>query len=188
GKPPIFEGVELPVQELWQALDVLLEETHLNNVTDSLFELVKQLTFGIFDLKKIVGSVTGALNPDKIPDMLATLMDQAPGSLSKEAPAAQSAGARSSMLQHPIGGVCSRSTSQWTAGLVGMLLPFCTENNNINETLEVVFTTEPFTEDMIINGPIAAELWVSTTAANTGLSVTIATVDDSSGIPLSTAL
>lgn len=188
GKPPIFEGVELPVQDLGQALDALLEETQLNNVTDPVFDLVKQLTFGIVDLKKNVGSVTGILNPDKIPDMLATLMDPAPGGLSKEAPAAQNAGARSSMLQHPIGGVCSRSTSQWTAGLVGMLLPFCTENNNINETLEVVFTTEPFTEDMIINGPIAAELWVSTTAANTGLSVTIATVDESLGIPLSTAL
>src|SRR5699024_8613584 len=128
-KPPIFEGVELAVQDVAQALDALVEETQLNNVTDPVCDLVKQLTFGIVDLKKIVGSVTGILNPDKIPDMLATLMDPAPGGLSKEAPAAQTAGARSSMLQHPIGGVCSRSTSQWTAGLVGMLLPFCTENN-----------------------------------------------------------
>lgn len=176
GKPALFEVAELPVKDLGEVLNILTHKTPLGTITNILFDLVTQISFGILNLGKIIDSAVGLINPEKLADTLVTLLDPAPGKLSTEPN--EIAGV-SSVLQHPIGGLCSRSTSQWTAGIAGVLLPFCSQINNFNEIAEIVFSTDPFEEDMIINGPIAAELWVSTTARNTGLSVTITDVDES---------
>ncbi len=164
-------------------LNETINNSPLGSVTNLLSTLVSQVTLGIVDINKLLGSVVGVADIEKLGDTLMTLIDPAPGKLITEP---NTEIGTSSVLQHPIGGLCSRSSSQWTAGILGMLMPFCAHNNNINEMAEITFTTEPLEEDMIIYGPIAAELWVSTTAHNTGLSVTITQVDES-GI-VSTAL
>ena len=87
--------------------------------------------------------------------------------------------ASNQVLQEPIEGLCSISTSQWTAGLVGLIPLPCFSNDNIDETLDVKYQTAPMAEDMVINGPIEADVWMSTTAADAGLSVRVDDVDSS---------
>ncbi len=98
------------------------------------------------------------------------------GSLTQEQPAADEGG--SMVLQLPVNGICSGSSSQWTAGLVGMIPLPCFTDNMLNEALlETTFTTEPMTEDYYINGPIGADIWVSPDMAlDVGISVKVTLV------------
>jgi hypothetical protein len=99
------------------------------------------------------------------------------GGLSLEAPAADEAS--TDVLQQPVNGICSTSTSQWTAGLLGLLpLPIsCLHDNTLNEALfEATFTTPPMAQDYAFNGPIEADLWISTTAADAGVLVRLTEV------------
>ncbi|HSW14847.1 MAG TPA: CocE/NonD family hydrolase [Solimonas sp.] len=88
-------------------------------------------------------------------------------------------------LPIPVAGLCSLSTSQWTAGLLGVVpLPIgCLQGDNaINELPllgAVTFTTAPMTEDYYINGPIQADLWVSSAQADAGIAARITDVDES---------
>jgi putative CocE/NonD family hydrolase len=59
-------------------------------------------------------------------------------------------------------GTCSRSTSQWLMGAIDRTP--CQTDNRTTEAAELTYTTEPFAEAVHLNGPIAAKLWVSTTA------------------------
>ena len=99
------------------------------------------------------------------------------GSLSQEMPAADEGG--NFVLQLPVNGLCSASTSQWTAGLLGAAPLPCTSDNRLNELLlETTFTTAPMTQDYRINGPIQADIWVSPTASlDLGISVKLTLVD-----------
>lgn len=80
-------------------------------------------------------------------------------------------------LQQPVNGLCSTSTSQWTAGLLGLLPVPCFTDNRLNEALlELSYTSAPMAEDYYFNGPIAAELWVSSTGTDAGVAVRVTEV------------
>ena len=79
------------------------------------------------------------------------------------------------VLQQPVNGLCSTSASQWTAGLIGML-PVCGDDNRITEILEITYTTAPQEQPLYVNGPIQANIWMSTTALDAGLVVRITDV------------
>ena len=91
--------------------------------------------------------------------------------LSPEAPGPGEGG--SSTLQHPLSGFCTGSTAQWTAG--GMRIPGCTDDLRHEGHFSPRWTTPPLSEPLHLNGPIAANLWVSTTA--TDVAVTVRVVD-----------
>lgn len=97
------------------------------------------------------------------------------GTLSDSAPETHS---QTSLLQTPLNGLCSASASQWTAGILGMILPPCVEQNNVTELLEAVYTSEPLAEDMAINGPITGQIWASTTARDTNVTVRVSVVGE----------
>jgi uncharacterized protein len=59
-------------------------------------------------------------------------------------------------------GACSRSTSQWLMGAADRTP--CQTDNRLTELAELTYTTDPFTEEVVLNGPINASLWVRTTA------------------------
>jgi uncharacterized protein len=59
-------------------------------------------------------------------------------------------------------GLCSRSTSQWLMGAADRTP--CQTDNRLTELAELTYTTEPLAEDALLNGPIAARLFVETTA------------------------
>jgi putative CocE/NonD family hydrolase len=97
-------------------------------------------------------------------------------SLSTTAPAAGEAS--NITAQEPINGLCSLSLDQWTAGITGYIPLPCQTDSSTAEALDVVYQTAPMTEDTYINGPIEADIWMSTTATDASLSVR---VDDLSG-------
>ena len=59
-------------------------------------------------------------------------------------------------------GACSRSTSQWLMGAADRTP--CQTNNQLTELAELTYTTEPFAQDGLLNGPISARLFTTTTA------------------------
>ena len=79
-----------------------------------------------------------------------------------------------SFVQHPVSGVCTQSTSQWTAGLTEQMP--CTTDNRLNELTGVNYTTAPLEQDLTLNGPLAARLWVSTSASDAVVSVRVTDV------------
>ncbi|MGQ3109669.1 CocE/NonD family hydrolase [Aeromicrobium sp.] len=78
----------------------------------------------------------------------------------------------------PVQGLCSRSTNQWTAGVVGLVMPDlpCFTNNQFNDTLGPVFETAPLTSDVVVHGPLNARLYTSTPTGDGMLSVTVSDV------------
>jgi putative CocE/NonD family hydrolase len=81
------------------------------------------------------------------------------GSLTTGAPAAGSA----TMLPIPVSGLCTRSTNQWTAGVMNAF-PFpnpCLTDNRLNDATGVVFDTAPMTAPVRFQGPINARLYAS---------------------------
>jgi hypothetical protein len=88
-------------------------------------------------------------------------------SLTPEPP--QAGEAPHTTLQQPFNGLCSASTDQWMAGVLGVLPLPCLSDNRYNEILEVAFSTAPMAQDYYINGPIQADVWISTTARDAGL-------------------
>jgi hypothetical protein len=92
--------------------------------------------------------------------------------LARSAPSA--AEPAQSFLQHPLSGICTQSTVQWTAGL-GEAIP-CTTDNRLNELGEAVYTTAPRKRPLRLDGPALADLWVTTTAREAVLSVRLTDV------------
>jgi putative CocE/NonD family hydrolase len=81
-------------------------------------------------------------------------------------------------LQQPLSGICTQSTSQWTAGL-GQALP-CATDNRADEALgTAVYTTAPMADDDVLSGPVLANLWVTTTASDAAVTVRLTDVDPS---------
>ncbi len=101
------------------------------------------------------------------------------GSATNAKPAALTTGAAtdgtSNVLPIPIQGLCTRSTNQWTTGLLRQLAPTnpCFKNNAVNDKLGVVFETEPVTEPVKIQGPINAHLFASSNSGEGMLSVAV---------------
>ncbi|MDP9139693.1 MAG: CocE/NonD family hydrolase, partial [Pseudomonadota bacterium] len=107
-------------------------------------------------------------------------------SLSADAPANDEASRTT--LQYPVNGICSASTVQWSAGLLGSVPLPCFSDNAYVEALDVKYETAPMDQDVYINGPIAAELWISTTANDATVSVRVDDVDGDTVTPLTTGL
>jgi uncharacterized protein len=96
-------------------------------------------------------------HPDLTPRALHLRAD---GLLTEEPP---SEGEGADVLPQLYGnGLCSRSTSQWLMGAADRTP--CQTDNRLTELAELTYTSEPFAEDVLLNGPIAARLFVSTTA------------------------
>ena len=96
------------------------------------------------------------------------------GLLTREMPRAD--GGAVTVLQQPLNGLCSTSTAQWTAGVIGAVPLPCQRDNRYNELLEATYTTAPMVQDMYIDGPIQADLWISTTAGDAGVLVRVTDV------------
>ena len=71
----------------------------------------------------------------------------------------------------PVQGLCSRSTSQWTAG--ALAIPGCVSDNRINDALGVSYETAPATSRTAFSGPLNADLSVSTTGTDGLISVSV---------------
>ncbi len=100
---------------------------------------------------------------------------QSGGVLGAEAPAG--AAAPSMMLQQPADGLCSESAMQISIGLFSYLPLPCWTEDNFTNSFEVTFDTPVMEEDFYINGPIQADIWISTTALDAGLVVRVADLE-----------
>ena len=81
---------------------------------------------------------------------------------------------RSTVLPLPVSGLCSRSTDQWTAGLLQQLLPDkCLADNATNDRTGLVFRTEPLVKALRFQGPMNLRLNVSTLGGDGLLSVAV---------------
>ncbi|HJR24424.1 MAG TPA: CocE/NonD family hydrolase, partial [Acidimicrobiales bacterium] len=107
-----------------------------------------------------------------VPDLTARRWHlQGDGSLTLAPPVAGSASR--SYLAVPVTGLCTRSTSQW---LIGLVPESCAHDNRIDELLGLTYTTEPFTTETVINGPIQADVWLTTDKTDAVVSVAVSDV------------
>lgn len=93
------------------------------------------------------------------------------GELRRTAPAAGS----STLLPLPVSGLCTRSTNQWTAGILNTIWPQnpCLTNNELNDRSGLTFETAPMADEVRFQGPINARLFVSTLSGDGMLSVAV---------------
>ncbi|MEP3560694.1 MAG: CocE/NonD family hydrolase [Marinobacter sp.] len=75
------------------------------------------------------------------------------------------------VAQHPLNGLCSSSLDQWTAGLGGMLPLPCVQDNSLAELAAAKYELQAGEDGLYLNGPMQADLWVSTTAQDVQVSV-----------------
>jgi putative CocE/NonD family hydrolase len=100
---------------------------------------------------------------------------QSGGALSASLPAAGAAPA--TVVQEPFNGVCSESSLQISLGLTGYIPLPCWKEDNLAQTLEATFDTPVLKEDLYLNGPIQADIWMSTTAQDAGLVVRVSDLE-----------
>ncbi|HET6787027.1 MAG TPA: CocE/NonD family hydrolase, partial [Aquabacterium sp.] len=89
------------------------------------------------------------------------------------------------------GSDCSSSYEQWTLGMAGLLPKACYTNSNTVERAQkaLIFETAPMTSDMYINGPIQADIWMSTNRTEAAVAVRVDVVDIlGKATPISTGL
>ncbi len=94
------------------------------------------------------------------------------------------------VVQQPLNGLCSPSTAQWTAGVLGLIpvIP-CFSDDTAATALDAKFDTAPMEQDFYFTGPIQADIWIETTAENAGLSVRLSDIaPDGSATPLSNGI
>lgn len=79
------------------------------------------------------------------------------------------------VLPVPVAGLCTRSASQWTAGIMSQVpLPNpCLEDNALNDLLGVNFASAPLKAAKAFQGPINVRLYVSSTSGDGMLSVAV---------------
>jgi putative CocE/NonD family hydrolase len=107
------------------------------------------------------------------------------GGLTTAMPARDEAGR--SYLSLPISGLCTRSTNQWLIGLLAATP--CPTDNRIDELTGLTYTSAPLATETLVNGPIEADLWLSTFARDATVSVAISDVSpDGTSRPLSNGL
>ena len=75
---------------------------------------------------------------------------------------------------------CSRSTEQWSAGILGLVFGGSDPCDSTDNTTQIgpgvqTYTTAPFTHDTTLAGPMAAQIYLTSTRPDTEL---VATVDD----------
>jgi putative CocE/NonD family hydrolase len=97
---------------------------------------------------------------------------RAGGNLSPSAPTG--AEASDSFVQNPVSGVCTQSTSQWSAGATEAIP--CTNDDRLNEPTGVTYTMAPMKRETLFSGPVMANVWTSTTARDAVLSVRVTDV------------
>lgn len=85
--------------------------------------------------------------------------------------------APATVLQQPFNGVCSESSLQISLGLTGYAPLPCWYQDNLAQTLEVTFDTPLLEQDLYINGPMQADIWMSTTAQDAGLVVRVSDLE-----------
>ncbi|MFA5940454.1 MAG: CocE/NonD family hydrolase [Sinimarinibacterium sp.] len=100
---------------------------------------------------------------------------QPDGALAQAPPPADAA--PSVVIQQPFNGVCSQSSLQISLGLVGYAPLPCWYEDNLVQSLEATFDTAPLEQDLYLNGPIQADIWMSTTALNAGLVVRVSDLE-----------
>lgn len=89
------------------------------------------------------------------------------------------------------GSKCSSSYRQWTMGLKGLLPWSCYASNNQVDTAQkaAIYETPTLTADLYLNGPIQADVWITTTHTDAALAVRLASVSPSGvATPISTGL
>jgi uncharacterized protein len=77
-----------------------------------------------------------------------------------------------SFVQHPLGGVCTMSTGQWTAGLAEAIPCFTDDRPNALSG-GATYESAPLAQDLRVSGPLAAKLWVTTTASDAAVTVRV---------------
>ncbi|MBH1987936.1 MAG: CocE/NonD family hydrolase [Burkholderiales bacterium] len=89
------------------------------------------------------------------------------------------------------GSDCSSSYVQWTLGMGGLLPKLCYTNSATveREQKALIFETPTLTSDLYLNGPIQADIWMSTTRPDAAVSVRVDSVDlFGKATPISTGL
>jgi putative CocE/NonD family hydrolase len=77
-----------------------------------------------------------------------------------------------SFRQNPVTGICTLSSSQWTAGTAGYLP--CAQDDQPDRTLgQASYQTDPLPADARLDGPILADVWARTTAKDAPLTVRV---------------
>ncbi|WP_180028626.1 CocE/NonD family hydrolase [Acinetobacter sp. YH16032] len=113
-----------------------------------------------------------ALEPDR-------LFLNTRGNLAKDRPTSSSG--ENYLLQAPTFGLCSSTVEQVLIGATS-ILPFpCLENSNLANIPASVFNSVPLTEDYYLNGPMQADLWISSSSKDSGLVVRVSDVDPRTG-------
>ena len=74
----------------------------------------------------------------------------------------------------PITGICTRSANQWLIGILDFTP--CPADNRIDELTSLTYTSAPFSKESVINGPIEADLWITTPAKDAVVSVAVSDV------------
>lgn len=84
----------------------------------------------------------------------------------------------------------SISMLQWTLGINLPTMPFFNDNNTVDQIQSALnFETAPLSADYYINGPMQADIWMSSTATEAALSVRVADVaPDGTALPISNGL
>ncbi len=109
------------------------------------------------------------------------------GRLTEQSP--QGEAAPRIVLQQPFNGLCSQSASQVSLGVLSLTQLPCFSDDRLVNALETVYETEPLTEPLYLDGPIQADLWVSTTSQDSGLVVRVSDVaSDGSAFNLSNGM
>ncbi|TBO31377.1 CocE/NonD family hydrolase [Aquabacterium lacunae] len=89
------------------------------------------------------------------------------------------------------GSDCSSSYVQWSLGLGGLLPKACYTNSNTVERAQgaLIFETAPLQADMYLNGPMQADIWMSSTKREAAVAVRVDAVDIwGKATPISTGL
>lgn len=77
---------------------------------------------------------------------------------------------------------CSRSYQQWVLGLA--IPKDCFYNTENSEQQRLIFETAPMAEDYYINGPLQADIWISSTVTEAVVAVQIEEVSDKAAKPI----
>ena len=89
--------------------------------------------------------------------------------------------------QNTANGACSRSTNQWLMGAIDATP--CNSDNRLTEAGEMTYTTDAVSRDTRLTGPVAARIWVTTTAREAVLAARVTDVaPDGTSTELSTGL
>lgn len=85
------------------------------------------------------------------------------------------------ILQAPTFGLCSNTVETVTIGVAALLPLPCLQNNNMSNVPAAVYNSDAMSADYYLNGPIQADLWVSSSSPEMGLVVRLASVDPKTG-------